>query len=377
MSSHLCPARWRGGIALRLMQTGYSLVGVALGLVLTSLIAIWASNQLVQRIEDAAAHSTGVWLTQVRLALAGVLNLHFDALANGQAPLGSQGKPLFVNPLMPTVAELRTQGHLPADFPEQSSMGFGAQIRIARAPACPGASCRLDGLVYSATPVLKRGAQVVDLVGISAVIAAAGGYAGAVWPQSPGVVRGAVFSFANPLASGAPRYLPGTLALWAGAGTGGGGGQLDVDRFVTLRDTRDPMLRGALSVASNMSAGGRLAVGGVLSTATDVSVGGHIVMAARAVPGHFCPRVNGTLATSHGGELLSCQGNVWTQASGGFGGAYSVNAPRGCWHYTGVPTVNPRTGDCSCPAGFTSVIVSAGGKWTDNEGWTTGYVCVR
>jgi hypothetical protein len=42
-----------------------------------------------------------------------------------------------------------------------------------------------------------------------------------------------------------------------------------------------------------------------------------------------------------------------------------------------VSTANPRTGACSCPAGYSAVIVSAGGKWTDTEGWTTGYVCVR
>ncbi|MCY1530655.1 hypothetical protein D9M68_658510 [compost metagenome] len=240
-------------------------------------------------------------------------------------------------------------------------MGFGAQLRIARAPACPGAPCRLDGLVYSAQPVLKTGTQAPDLVGMAAIIEAAGGYGGAVWPGSPGRLRGAAFDFANPLMVGGPAHAPGTLALWAGegAGDGTGPGGPDLDRFVQIRDTRDPQLQGTLSVASSASVGAYLSVG------------------AQAAAGQYCGLANGTVANSAQGELLTCQSHVWAQASGGFGGAYSVNYPLGCYHYTGVSTANPRTGSCSCPVGFHSVVVSAGGKWTETEGWTTGYVCVR
>ncbi|WP_454697062.1 prepilin [Achromobacter aegrifaciens] len=317
--------------------------------------AIWASGQVVQRIEDAAARATGVWLTQIRLAVTEVLARHSVILAKGEVPRSEQGVPLFANPLAPTLGELRGLGLLPADFPERSSMGFSAQIRIARSQACPGERCRMDGLVYSATPLLKTGTQSIDLTGIAAVIDAAGGYGGAVWPATPALVRGAAFSFANPVASGGPAYAPGTLALWAGAGAGGP----DMERYVRIRDTRDPQLQGELSVASSAQVGSYLKVG------------------ARASAGQQCGVANGTMATSEQGELLTCQSQVWAQASGGFGGAYSINYPLGCYHYTGASTANPRTGACSCPAGYKDVIVSAGGKWTETEGWTTGYVCVR
>lgn len=340
----LVAAMWPG-------QHGFSLPGLVVALALSAMAAIWASGQVVQRIEDAAARAAGVWLTQIRLAVVEVLARHSAVLAKGDVPRSEKGDPLFADPLAPTVGELRGVGLLPADFPERSAMGFAAQIRIARSQACPGERCRVDGLVYSATPLIKTGTQSPDLTGIAAVIEAAGGYGGAVWPASPGLVRGAAFSFANPLASGGPAYAPGTLALWAGTGAGG----LDLDRYVRVRDTRDPQLQGELSVASSAQVGSYLKVG------------------ARASAGQQCGVANGTVATSEQGELLTCQSQVWAPASGGFGGAYSLNFPFGC----NRTMVNPRTGACSCPGGYTAVAVSGRDDWNEAMGRTTGYVCVR
>lgn len=339
--------RWR--------QRGFSLPGLVVALALSAMAAIWASGQMVQRIEDSAARAAGVWLTQIRLAVAEVLARHFAILAKGEVPRSEQGAPLFVDPFAPTVGELRGLGLLPADFPDLSAMGFSAQVRIARSPACPGERCRMDGLVYSAAPLVKMGTQSLDLTGIAAVIDAAGGYGGAVWPAAPGLVRGAAFSFANPLVPGEPTYMPGTLALWAGTGAGG----LDMDRYVRIRDTRDPQLQGELSVAASAQVGSYLKVG------------------ARASAGQPCSVANGTVATSEQGELLTCQSQVWAPASGGFGGAYSFNIPYGCYDTRGKQTPNPRTGACSCPGGYTPVVVSERGDWRETAGVTTGYVCVR
>lgn len=338
-------------------QAGFSLVGIALAMVLTTLTAIWASNQIVQQIEDAAARATGVWLTHIRQAVASMITRHFEALANGRAPLGEGAGALFANPRSPTLAELRALGHLPADFPALASMGFGAQIHVFRGAACPGERCRIDALIYSAQPVIKSGQP--DLVRIATVIEAADGHGGAIWPQAPAQLRGASFRFPNPPAPEAPAYPPGTIGVWAGVGAAQSPAMPDLDPFVRIGDSRDPMLQGSLTAASSVSAGAYLAVG------------------ARGHPGHACGTGVGTIASAHDGELLTCQSGVWRRASWGFGGAYSTNYPLGCRHYTGVSTANPVTGQCSCPPGFAGVIVSAGGKWTETEGWTTGYVCVR
>lgn len=336
-------------------QAGFSLVGMILALAITTAVAIWASNEVVHNIEASAARSMGVWMTQIRLAVAGVLSRHAEALIQGDPPLDTQGRPLFADVWRPTLVELRGHGHLPADFPDQSAMGLGADIWIARTPSCPGDPCRVDGLIYTDKPVLKKGTQVPDQIAMASVIEAAGGYGGAVWPEAPSQLRGAAYNFPNPLAAGAPAYMPGTLALWAGAGAG----LPDLSGYVKIRDTRDPDLQGKLSVAG------------------DLAAGGHVTVGAREIPGHPCGAQPGALATSSVGQLLSCESGVWMQASGGFGGAFSTNYPLGCFHYTGVSTANPRTGQCSCPEGYAGVIISAGGKWTETEGWTTGYVCVR
>lgn len=302
-------------------------------------------------------------MAQVRQATSGMLARHFDALAKGRPPLDEAGAALLANPESPTVSELRAMAHLPADFPERSALGLGAQIRVLRGSGCPGERCRIDALVYSAKPLLKSGTQLSDLIGIASVIEAAGGYGGAVWPDTPGQARGAAFSFDNPLAPGAPAYAPGTVALWAGAGAELGADEPpafpDLEPFVRIGDARDPMLSGGLTVASSLATGAYLSVGG------------------RAQAGHACGLANGTMASTQAGDLLACQSNVWQPASGGFGGAFSSNNRFGCQHYSGQSTANPRTGGCSCPAGYQAVIVSAGGKWTETEGWTTGYVCVR
>ena len=341
--------------AARLPQRGFSLPGLVMALALSAMAAIWASGQVVQRIEDAAARAAGVWLTQIRLAVVEVLERHAAVLGRGDAPRSEKGDPLFADPLAPTVGELRGMGLLPADFPDRSAMGFASQIRMVRSQACPGERCRVDGLVYSATPLLKTGTQAPDLTGIATAIEAAGGYGGAVWPASPALVRGAAFSFANPLAPGGPAYAPGTLALWAGAGTGGP----DLERYVRIRDTRDPQLQGELSVAASAQVGSYLKVG------------------ARASAGQQCSVANGTVATSEQGELLTCQSRVWGAASGGFGGAFSINSRYGCYDTRGTWRPNPRSGTCSCPAGYTPMVVSERGDSFESGGVTTGYVCVR
>ncbi len=358
MSAHrevrLFPAGHQRPLLSR-QQAGFSLIGLALALAITTAIAIWASNAVVHGIEASAARSTGVWLTQIRLAVTDVLSRHSEALTKGEPPQDSQAQPLFADALRPTLSELRVQGHLPADFPDRSALGFGADIRLLRSQACPDEPCRIDGVVAANKPLLKKGTQLPDEVAMASVIASAGGYGGAVWPQAPFQLRGAAYAFPNPPAADALAYPPGTLALWAGAGAG----QPDMSGYVKMRDTRDPDLQGNLSVAG------------------DVDAGGYVTVGAREIPGHACGVSSGTLATSAAGQLLSCESGIWTQASGGFGGAYSTNYPLGCFHYTGLSTANPRTGQCSCPPGYAEVIVSAGGKWTETEGWTTGFVCVR
>ncbi len=335
-------------------QGGFSLLELALALALTAMIAIWASSQVAHRIEDSAARATGVWLAQVRAAMEQTLLRHFDAWAAGQVPTAGDGSALFADSLAPTLDELRRVGALPAGFPAQSALAFGVQVRIVRTATCPGQPCRLDALVFADRPLLKPGTQYPDLAAIAVVIESAGGYGGAVWPTAPAALRGTAFNFDNPAAPGAPTYPPGTVVSWAGLE------RSEADKYVKLRDARDPDLQGNLTVAGRLRGGEYLELQG------------------QARLGQDCHGVPAGIARAQSGELLSCQAGLWQQASGGdFGGAFSLNHPRGCVQQSGESTANPRTGACSCPPGYSAVLVSAGGVWDAEVGWTMGYVCMR
>lgn len=340
--------RTRGG------QGGFSLLELVLALALTAMIAIWTSSQVAHRIEDSAARATGVWLAQVRGATEQVLLRHFDPWADGRGPAATDGSLLFADSLAPSLDELRRAGALPAGFPLQSALGFGARIQIVRTASCPGQPCRLDALIYSDQPLLKSGTQYPDLAAIAVVIEAAGGYGGAVWPTAPAALRGAAFSFGNPVAPGGAAYPAGTVASWAGLE------RSEADKFVKLRDARDPDLQGGLTVAGRLKGGEYLELQGLAGAGQD------------------CRMAPAGIARAASGELLSCQSGLWQEASGGgFGGAFSINHPRGCFQVSGESTANPRTGTCNCPAGYSAVMVSAGGAWDAEVGWTTGYICMR
>lgn len=343
---------------VRRKQAGFALLELAIALALSAMLLIWASNRLVHEVEDSAARSSGVWLAEIKRAIDQMLVGNFDMLAAGSAspPVGQAA---YANPLAPTLSELKQQGHLPAGFPEVSTLGFGVDIRVLRAQACPGAGCRLDALAYSRKPVLGIATNAPGLMQIAEILTSAQGYAGAVTTYAPARLRGANFDFPNPFLASGPALAPGSVAIWSSLD------DVAYQQYLRLKDPRDPQFQGSVSVKGNIAAGKRL------------SAKEHLLLEAVNVAGSSCGANPGLVSREASGTLLTCQSGVWTRDSGGFGGAYSTNYPYGCRHYSGVSTANPRTSDCSCPSGYNAVIVSAGGIWKETEGWTTGYVCVR
>jgi len=327
-------------------QRGFFLLELAIAAAVAAMAAAWAASILADRVDDAAAESTGRWLLGVRHAVDRMLVREYDALAGGQDGQAAG----YADPYAPTLAELKAHGDLPAGFPERPPLGGGAAVRVLREGACPGASCRVHALVHTLAPVGRPGRAGADASLLGAVVQAAGGYGGAVREWAPGRVRGALFDLDNPTGGGRP-LPPGTAAAYAGLDAAG------YDRYVRMRDTRDPELRGDFTVQGRVAAGSYLRAGAVEQAGT-------------ACDG------DGLTARDAAGGPLWCRSGRWQGADGGFGGAYASNSTYGCRHYTGKSTANPRTGKCSCPAGYQAVIVSSGGKWSETEGWTVGYVCV-
>lgn len=331
-------------------QKGLALLELAVAAALAVMLVVWAASLLANRAEDARAEAAGRWLLAIRSAAIDMALTQFDALA-GVSPPPSDYADLHA----PTLDELKRAGHLAADFPLLSPFGQPASVRVLAGGSCPGDDCRPDVLVT--TLAMLPGAAAPDPALTGQVLLSAQGYGGAVHPQSPDRLRGALFDLPNPPEGAAGPYPVGTVAVHGGGETG------LYARFVRMRDRRDPDLQGGLGVREDVRAGG------------DVIVGGALAMPSSAMPGDACGEA-GRFSRTAAGALLSCQSGRWAMEGGGFGGAYSLNNRYGCRNYTGQSTANPRTGGCSCPAGYRAVIVSEGGKWTETEGWTTGFVCV-
>ena len=333
-------------------QQGFALLELAVAAAIVTMLTIWAASALANRLEDARSEATGRWLLSIRTAAMEMASAEYEALA-GLAP----AKFSYSDLLAPTLAELQQAGHLAKGFPLSSPFGHSANVHILTNGGCPGENCLPEILVTTLASTTGK-PDDIDPTVVGQVLLSTQGYGGAVHAESPERVRGAVFDLPNTSLPGMTAPLPvGTVAAHGGADSG-----LHT-RFVRMRDSRDPDLQGALSVRKDVQAGGALS-GQVLG------------LQAVATPGAACSGV-GVFSRSTSGNLLSCQRGRWAYEDGGFGGAYASNNRFGCRHYTGVSTANPRTGRCSCPAGYSAVIVSAGGKWTEDEGWTTGYVCVR
>ncbi|SAI57392.1 prepilin protein [Bordetella ansorpii] len=344
--------RSAGGRARR----GFALIELSIALLVGTLLAVWGSAALMRRADDVAAQATGKWLLEIRHAASRMLERHFDALAAGSRPVDEQGRWRYADPMAPTLAEFRSQGLLPAGFPETAAGGAQARIRLFRPNACPGANCRVEALVYS-TQALQGADGTPDAMRLAELVAATEGHGGHATAASGGRLRGAAFDFANPYAPGAAVLPAGTPVLWAGMDLA------TADRYVRRFDSRDPQLQGSLTTSGSVVSGGRL-------------ISQEYLLLGVATVGQAC-NVSGLAARSNPGGMLTCRNGAWAAEDGGFGGGFAENNRFGCHHYTGISTANPRTGACSCPAGYSAVIISAGGKWNDDEGWTTGYICVR
>ncbi|MYZ45994.1 bactofilin family protein [Schauerella aestuarii] len=415
--------------ARRHAQRGFALAELALATALAVMVAIWGASKWMQQVEDAAATATGVWYLEIKRALDGALLKHFDALAAFPAPdPGGAPPPPFAAPLAPTLAELQRAGFLSVDFPAQPPLGGEAALRFLAGAGCPGEGCRIDAVAYSRSPLTSGSLAEPNDMAIAQVLAATQGYGGAVQRLAPARLQGTAFSLPNPPASDMTTLAPGTVAIWAGLDRAG------YDRYLRVRDARDPDFQGPLSVAGGVRVGGnahlaggaqidgsahfggdaqfdgdarvngRFDAGGDMHVAAQAHIGGnatvygdahmarnaavggqlhvndrihgrYLLLGGGASYGAACPD-EGLIARGTGSGLLVCRNGSWRGAEGGFGGAYSVNSIFGCRSPFYESTANPFTGACSCPAGFSAVPTSWGNSLDDTSGLTRGFVCI-
>lgn len=351
---------------------------LALALALLTLVAVWGVQAQVDRARDAAAQAAGVWLVEIRHGMLQMLGSHFDALAERQPPHTAGRRP-FKDPLQPDIDELRRAGHLPSSFPTRSPLGFKARIVVLRDGRCPGPGCRLDALAYTDTPISRRGKP--DDMMIAQAMMAMQGWGAHVSTRRPDRLLGPAVDMPNPVRAADGAWPVGTIAAWAGLD------RESTREYLRVGDTRDPAFQGGLTVAGRVQGDALhsrsdIHADGTVVSAADI-VAGRDVLAAHllkpgrtVVVGERCEQPGG-FARDAAGQLAACAHGTWQTPTDGFGGAFGINSKHGCRMWGGESMRNPRTGDCSCPAGYQPVPIAEGGEWFKRGGYTFGYVCIR
>ncbi|WP_454906719.1 hypothetical protein [Variovorax gossypii] len=260
MTPKLIFDRTRGGGARR-RGTGYVMIELAIVIALSTLLAVWKAPQQVREVEDAGMDAVGVYMQVLNSAVEKYNLSNHNALSNSQPVAG------FVNSMAPTIEELRTAKYISnPSFPTAiTKQNIPVAIKIIP-QNCPGVNCQLFGVSY-ATQAMTFGTNNVRYDLVARFLQAAGGSGASAPYTNGGNLVSSIFNVPNPNGN-----VPGTIAI---------GTYLDeglYQRFVQIRDTRDPDLQGNLSVAGNLNIGGSSQFGGpvtvnnTLSTTGDVDV---------------------------------------------------------------------------------------------------------
>ena len=235
---------------------------------------------------------------------------------------------------------------------------------------CANTGCRIEGLTI-AQPVGAALSRAGDLTRMGKVIMALGGVGLSVHPLFPSRLKGTLADFENSPAAGRAAFGVGSVAAFS---------VFDTTRhtqFVRHGDVRDTRLRGTFAVQNEISSEAGLSTPARVRAGGRISAGEFLQIQGVAQVGQPC-EAEGLIARSTDGQLLSCHQGVWRSAGSGFGGAFGRLDGLDC-HYAidRHVMVNPRTGDCSCPVGFTAFEVSR----RTIPGYSTdgfrSYVCIR
>ena len=232
------------------LQRGFSLVELMVVIAISTIITIASAPALVWKIEDAGMEATGVYMNILKSALEKYNITNHDALVGGLPVTG------VATPLAPTVAELIATNYVSSpSFPSFTPQRIPVKTQIVL-QACPGPSCRLFGIAYTTKAMTYVGTTDIryDLVASYLASPGAAGSGAASQQGAEAVLRSPVFTLPNPVA-GTPG---GIIAI---------GTYLDEGifaNFVKIRDTRDPDLKGGMTLTGNLPSGNTLDVNGNL-----------------------------------------------------------------------------------------------------------------
>lgn len=332
-------------------QRGFALFELIVAALIATLLAVWASDALVRRTQEASVEAVAAWMSTAKAGVGQYIGLHGDALRQATMPqdLAAQG---FVDWRAPTLSELKLSGVLSASFPEVYGRNLQLGVQLLRQGDCPGDTCMLEAIVHTTSPLdVFIGGRVNEAI-LAYWAMATKGQGGVVQRANPAQIAGPGFAFVNPPTPEMPLLGAGTVVM---AQTQAGSSNIP---YLQVGDSRDPQF------AAGMTVSGSIASGASLRAQESLWLG------TQAIERTPCDE-NGLITREAYGGLLVCRGYQWVSAGGKGGGGYAVNTVSGC----SPASANPATGGCSCPAGYASVLISDSGPKADTEGRTRGYLC--
>lgn len=341
------------------IQRGFLMLELIIALSVTAILSIYALGQLTRESEEALAKSAGSYLKTV----AGAAEMHL--LMNFVDYAAGNDVPGVAIDLRPTVAELVAMGRLNPGFP--SGVGAIPTRQTARLDIlrqnCPGPTCSLTALVCTTAPVTLGGAVTrFDLA--STMVSEMNGIGGqSMWGTGGANIRGATLNVANPVGNVEGIVCASTL-LDAGA----------YDRFVQIRDTRDPDLQGNLTVAGNTVFGDAAAdtttINGTTNAIGNVNVG---------------PTANPCIRMQANGQMATNCLNPTDVPAGWAGGLRTTDVVAGDRMVAAVTPNNPTAGQYSMVDGGgvtgTASVVTTGrtqaDRFTPSGSYAVGAACAE
>ncbi len=360
-------------------EGGFALLELIIVMALTALMALWGASAWMQQAEDAAAQSTGVWLLTLKKAVDQMLVRQADVLVGivEADPKGSGYRDIW----RPTLSELSAAGHLPNGFPRRSALGYEASIQVfAPSGPCLTRGCKIEALVW-AKPLNGQLQQAADTNRLGKLLMALEGQGASVHPLAPQRIKGPLFDRQNPPSPEHSFFPVGTIAALSFYDS------TQYAHFVRQNDLRDTRLKGGLAVDHGISTQAGVAATGAVRAGTRVSAAEYLQVGAFAVAGAGC-EAEGLIGRASEGGLLVCHQGRWQLSGSDFGGIFMTHTWRSChrnrhiaeffqFASDGVDMTNPRTGECSCPAGFSPRLLAVWRFQQSEPAAYRSFICLR
>ncbi|WP_298706148.1 type II secretion system protein [Variovorax gossypii] len=351
----------------RRSQRGFTLVELIVAVSIAALLAIYAQSEIARASEDQIAKAAGTFIKQVSAAAEQHVLVNFDELSTGTDVTTT------ANDLRPTVAELVAERLLPSGFPTApGTLPTRQDLRIdVIKTACPGISCNIVATVCTTTGVTLGSANVrYDLAQV--IVDQQNGTGGLSTYTAPAAIKGPILNMANPNGPIAGTVCGSSTSL---------NNEL-FQKFVRIRDTRDPDLQGNLSAQGNLAITGTSTLTGDVAAAGTVSVTGNGAFAGasptavpaglRGVSTQDMVASGNILTTDQGAGFTGSNGNYVAMTSNSGGEAAVVTSGRMAGQRI-IPTGAFMKGSSCIEAGAIglsaseasgSLVVCSSGRWT-------------